>query len=159
MVEKRVYILVGVPCSGKSTWIKDNINEKDFFIASSDRILESISDTENISYEEAFKKYYDFANKLFWQSLENAIKYDFSIVIDRTNLSKKTRKRLLNLIPKNYKKICVFFDVPEDIINQRLEKRNAEGHKIISQNVIKNMKKYFTKPDLNEGFDEILEIG
>ena len=52
--KKKVYIIYGAPCSGKSTWVKENATEKDL-IVDLDNIFESISINDRYHKPESIK--------------------------------------------------------------------------------------------------------
>ena len=49
-----IYVLIGPPAVGKSTWIKKNIDPNNSFIISSDDITEKVADTLGWSYDDLF---------------------------------------------------------------------------------------------------------
>jgi len=152
------YILVGLPGSGKSTWIKNNVDSS-FSIISTDNIIEKIAKQQNKTYSEVFNDNIKYATQQMNHDLDLAIKQGKNIVWDQTNLSAKKRASILNRIPKNYKKICVLFDVPLPVLYDRLYKRGNETGKYIPNKVIGDMLKTYQEPDLSEGFDDIIKIG
>ena len=81
-----------------------------------------------------------------------------SVVIDRTNLTVKSRKKLLDIINKSaysYKKIAIVLECDPDVLEQRL---NSRPGKSIPSHAINNMRKTFQKPTKEEGFDDIVEV-
>lgn len=148
---------VGLVGSGKSTYSTSTFPEHAYL--SSDGIIEFVADKLGKTYNAVFddiigpaQKYVDAQLELASLALEN-------IVLDQTNLTKKSRNRKLKLLKNGdkYKKIAIYFDTPENIINLRLQKRNKSG-KIISKSLLKRMTASFEMPTLDEGFDEIKVI-
>jgi predicted kinase len=79
------------------------------------------------------------------------------VVIDRTNMTAKGRKKYLDMVPKNYKKIAVVFNIPDDELQRRLKTRADETGKTIPSFVLENMLKSYQEPTLEE-FDKIIFI-
>lgn len=156
MEMQKIYILVGLPGSGKSTWIKNN--NTDWVIVSTDDIIEGIAKEKGLTYSDVWESNIKFATKKADSIFQEAIKDNRTIVWDQTNMTSKKRKSILNRIPKGYKKICVVFETPMHIIEQRLINREKETGKHIPKFVLINMNKSYEKPNLSEGFDEVIII-
>lgn len=58
---KNIYMLVGLPSSGKSTYVENNF-DKDSFVLSNDKIREHIAIKHNITYDDTFAKVPDNLN-------------------------------------------------------------------------------------------------
>lgn len=145
-----VIFLVGLPCSGKSTWT----SERNLTVVSSDQFIDHYAKQMNKTYSESFVDYIKTAEKLFLQQYKTCLENNESIIVDRTNLTKKGRKRLLQMVPKNYQKRCVIFNPPLETIKNRLLERNKTG-KIISDGLIDTMLMRWSDPSVEEGFDHI----
>jgi len=151
-------ILVGCPCSGKSTYrekfLKDN---QDYVIVSSDDIIDNLCAKDGITYSQGFKKHIDYATKESKRIFNNAIENKQNIIIDQTNMSVKSRKSKLDALSKDYVKTAVIFIVQNDVLYDRLEKRAKETGKNIPKDVIISMLNNYEKPSKEEGFDNIVE--
>ena len=44
-----------------------------------------------------------------------SLKNKKNIILDQTNLSRKSRLEKLKLVPKDYEKVCIFFMTPKDL--------------------------------------------
>ena len=53
---KNVDILIGIPCSGKSTFRRNSYNENDIFVISRDDIRNKLIEEYKIPYQDMFKK-------------------------------------------------------------------------------------------------------
>ena len=102
----------------------------------------------------------DYDNDIKAKSIKQfnkAVKDGKNIVIDNTNVTKKSRQYYLDNVTKNYKKIALIFEIPEKELLKRLRKRGKETGKVIPLKVIENMKKKYEPPTKGE-FDEIKKI-
>ena len=149
----KLYMLVGLPASGKSTWVENQKFDSKVCIVSTDKHIENYAKTLGKTYNEVFAEYYNIAKKLMDVEIASAVNDQKHIVWDQTNTSKASRVLKLKQIPDNYLKIALVFELPpEKEHNRRLKSR--EG-KIIPQRIISQMKDGYEAPDLLEGFDLI----
>ena len=68
-----LYMLIGVPGSGKTTWLnqKYDISIGDFIVGS-DYIIQEVADQFDISYNEAFPHLIKFAEHMMYKEINNA---------------------------------------------------------------------------------------
>lgn len=155
-----VYMLIGPPGIGKSTYIKEMLLPNgEYTVVSTDNLLEEKGKKIGLSYNEAFNEF-DFkeVEKEFFINLKIAINERQDIVVDRTNMSKKGRQRVLKLFPKDYIKIGILFDFSNRAeLDAQLDKRLSETGKYISKKTIERMIESYKEPTLDE-FDYITKI-
>ena len=150
-----LYMLVGVPGSGKSTWIK-NQDFGDVIIASSDDYIDRVAVQSGKTYNEIFSRAIGYAQKFVDGQVQSAINLDKTLIWDQTNTTAKGRKVKLGRIPKEWRKICVFFTTPEtEELQRRLDSRVGKS---IPKDVMKSMIDNLEVPDLKEGWDEIILV-
>jgi predicted kinase len=150
-----LYMLVGVPGSGKSTWIK-NQNFEDVIIASSDDYIDRVAAESGKTYNEIFSRAIGYAQKFCDAQVQTAINLDKTLVWDQTNTNAKGRKIKLGRVPKEWHKICVFFPTPDAAeLQRRLDSRVGKS---IPSNVMDSMIQTLEIPQLSEGFDEIIML-
>ena len=150
-------ILIGVPASGKSTWIfHQNLGDNDCVI-STDNIIQDIAHEYVMSYDQAFKNLIGFAKEVMWNDFVNAYSCGDNIYIDRTNLSAKSRKKFIDRLKKqNYSIEAVVFETPEkDEWERRL---NSRVGKTIPKHVLDSMVNSYEIPLKSEGFENITFI-
>lgn len=148
-----VYMLVGVPASGKSTWTKSH-QDTNTLVASSDEYIEQQAEKLNSTYSDVFDKFIKAANNHVIETARRAFSSNMNLIWDQTNLTKAARAKKLKMIPKNYKKIAVFFPTPhEDVLKKRLAGRPG---KTIPDYVMTSMVKTVEKPTSDEGFDDVV---
>jgi len=156
--DKTITLLVGVPASGKSTWLDENLKSE--VVVSRDNTLMDYASTNNISgdYSEVWKQLTDDdqkqIDKILQETFQKAVKERKDIIIDMTNVSRKSRRKWINTVPKDYNKKAVVFATEYDEIYARNEKRFQETGKNIPDFVISNMMKGFMIPTFDE-FNEI----
>lgn len=158
---KKIYVLVGPPGVGKSTWVEKEF-QGECTIIGSDAILEAIAAEEGKTYNEVFEKYIKVADKMMWQEFDSVVSNNcYPIVIDRTNMSIKSRSKIFERL-KNFHRghgytiEAVVFAIPEKKEwDRRLASRPG---KTIPDFVIKNMVTSFQMPTVQEGFNTINPI-
>jgi len=160
--EPTLYMLIGVPASGKSFWYKTNVGDitKDLgkvILLSTDNIIERIGYTYNMTYDELFHSSIGMAQTVMANKLVNAKKFRNNIIWDQTNLTVKSRAKKLAKLPE-YKKIAVYFKTPETKVHDaRLDSRVVENCcKTIPRPILKKMIHSLEEPSLDEGFDSII---
>ncbi len=148
----KCYQMVGVPGSGKSTWIADQEWAKDCVIVSTDEFVEAHAQSVGKTYSEVFTDYMPTAVKLMADKVVRAREEGKDIIWDQTSVNLKSRTRKFNMLP-DYYHIAVVFKTPE---HKELMRRlfNRPG-KDIPEHVIASMIASFEMPTEEEGFKEI----
>lgn len=161
---KTLTVLVGLPNSGKST-VREQMQElnKHLFVVSRDDILEYFYRRKTGEIDN-YNKMYNFLHddkellkeftREFEEQLNYAAKVKSDVLIDMTQLSLSSRRKMLNHFPKFNKKAVVIMSDNGELF-RRNDKRYEETGKFISRTVIENMMTSFTFPVLEEGFDSI----
>lgn len=157
-MSQTLFMLIGNPGSGKSTFVKTNQYSEPYdVVLSTDAWLETFAKMNDLTYNEAFEMYYKDAEKALKSDLAYALRSKKNIIYDQTNLTKKSRAKKLKSIPKDYKKIAVFFDTSTDIIISENQKRIEHGRSI-PIGTLTNMIQSLEFPCKDEGFDDIVII-
>jgi len=154
---KTLIMLVGVPASGKSTYVNGDLHERyrDAIVLSTDNYIEKIANGSGITYSEAFSDNINAAQEQMYKTIAFAREHELDVIWDQTNLTNSSRKKKLAMFP-DYYKIAVFFKTPNDTeLTERLASR--EG-KHIPENVVRDMIKSLEVPALSEGFNEIIML-
>jgi predicted kinase len=147
---------VGVPMSGKSTWVGENISDET--VISRDRILMDVYGSDD--YNEAFNNVdQGKVDKKLLKTINDSVRNKDNVVIDMTNISTKTRRRNLSYFTKDYTKIAIVFPIlPNDEYNRRNDYRKINENKSIPFGVLRNMIQSFSIPTMDEGFDKIIKL-
>lgn len=149
-----LFLLIGVPGSGKSTWVKSH--SSDAVIVSTDDYIEQVAKNSGLTYNDVFLDTIKEATSAMFNTAKTAILNQQNVIWDQTSTTVSSRKKKIKMFPSEYHKVAVFFHCPpDDILNSRLESRPG---KIIAPEVIKQMKENLKMPTLEEGFDEIIEV-
>jgi len=147
-----LYMLVGVPGSGKSTWISNQNWTGDCTIVSSDRFIDDEAARLGKTYNDIFNDYVKIATKLMENHVAVAQANNLNIIWDQTNVSAKSRAKKLAMLP-NYEKIAVVFKTPDEAeLTRRLASRPGKS---IPDIAMRSMIDNFEMPTEDEGFKEI----
>jgi predicted kinase len=150
-----IYMLVGVPSSGKSTWASNQIWAKNCVYLSSDKFIDDYAESVNKTYNEVFDEYVKTATQLLTKKAITTNVAETDAIWDQTNLTVKSRASKLKLFPC-YKKIAVVFATPDSHeLARRLASRPGKS---ISDAVMASMTSIFQMPTTEEGFDEIWHV-
>lgn len=154
MSNPTLYMLVGVPGSGKSTWIAENFSDlTGHYVASTDRLIEIYASMRQATYDDMFQDSIDYANKAMMTHVKDVIMYGYNIIWDQTNLNKKSRARKLAAVPNTYRKIGIFFPTPET--GELYRRLGSRPGKTIPEFAIQQMINSLQQPTIEEGFDEV----
>ena len=148
------YQLIGVPGSGKSTWIQNQewANVKECAIVSTDMWVELEAERVGKTYSEIFDEYMPKAVKLMANHVELARDKGMDIIWDQTSTTLASRRRKFNMLPK-YDHIAVVFKTPEpEELARRLASRPG---KTIPEHVMRRMIEDFDPVEMEEGYSEI----
>jgi predicted kinase len=154
-----IYVMVGIPGCGKSTFIDKILNAaNDYVVLSSDNIIENKAKEIGKTYTEVFKTEVKAANKLVRVQFSDAIQSLKNIIWDQTNLTVDKRKEILSKLPKDYYKVAVFVGTPFDVCLERVAARAKATGKNIPDFVMRDMNAKLEAPSAEEGFDEIVLV-
>ena len=148
----KCYQLVGVPGSGKSTWVKAQDWAKDCAIVSTDMWVDMEAERTGKTYSQIFVEYMPHAVKLMANHVELARDEGMDIIWDQTSTTISSRKKKFAMLP-DYEHIAVVFKTPEH--KELMRRLFSRPGKEIPDHVIASMIASWEDPTEEEGFKEI----
>ena len=148
----KLYVLVGVPASGKTTWFRNQEWTDHCYYISTDRHVEAYALAHGKTYSEVFTDYMPTAVENMVEEVIRARDAGIDIVWDQTSTTVASRRRKFDMLPDYYKIAVVFETPPRTELKQRLASRPG---KEIPDVVVEGMLASFEMPTEQEGFDEI----
>ena len=146
------YQLIGVPGSGKSTWIGNQDWATDIPVVSTDNFVEQYAKEQGKTYNQVFKDYMPIAVKLMANQALICQANNKDVIWDQTSTTIASRRRKFNTLPK-YEHIAIVFRTPDpDELARRLASRPGKN---IPDHVMKTMISGWEEPTLDEGFVDI----
>jgi predicted kinase len=144
--------MIGVPGSGKSTWIKNQDWALGLTVVSTDDFVEDYAKTQGKTYSEVFDEYMPTAVDLMAKAVVHAREHGHDIIWDQTSTTEKSRARKFRMLP-DYEHIAVVFKTPDATeLARRLASRTGKN---IPDHVMRSMIDHFEMPTQEEGFREI----
>ena len=152
----KLFITIGCPGSGKSTWIRNNetLFGDNSFIVSRDSIRFSFLGTED-GYFKHEKEVY----KYLINTVKTALSDCESVIIDATHINKASRQKLFKHLGEHLENVQVNALVFErDIETLLANNSNRTGREFVPEDVIQRFFNSYEKPTFDEGFDNILYV-
>jgi predicted kinase len=148
----KVYVLVGVPGSGKSTWIAQQDWVGDCVVVSTDHWIEVFARDQGRTYSEVFELFMPAAVRAMSAQVSLAQQQGRDIVWDQTSVSVASRAKKFVSLP-DYEHVAVVFATPEPAeLARRLGQRPG---KVVPESVVQHMINTFELPTESEGYREI----
>jgi predicted kinase len=151
-MKNKLYMLIGVPGSGKSTWAKSQNWASECAYISTDQYVQEWADNVGKTYSEVFEEYMPMAVTRMMGAVCGARDAGRDIIWDQTSTSISSRTKKFRVLP-NYYTIAVVFQTPDEEEHQRRLK--TRPGKVIPEAVLHDMIWNFEMPTLEEGFAEI----
>ncbi len=165
-----LYMMVGIPASGKSTKTAELIR-KGAIAISSDTIREEIFGDANITYTEKWlaEQGYDgaqdnsskefFANArifdIVYRKCSERLLAGQDVIIDSTSCNKKARQVALENIKNADRRVCIVMAVSF----RTCCIRNKMRDRVVPDDAMRRIADHFEFPSEEEGFDKIIYIG
>lgn len=147
----KVYIMVGCPYSGKSTYAKELSEESGAVIISSDRVRAQLFGDAECQKEPA--KVFQVVR----QKMHEQLKAGKDVIIDSTAMTRKARRPFMEEL-KQYKDIDITAIVCA-VCLEELKIRQKKRPRFVPWAVIMKQLKQFEFPLYGEGFDDIWIVG
>jgi predicted kinase len=147
----KLIMMMGIPGSGKSTWVKNNF--PNIIPVSRDAIRFELLD-------ERGGEYFDHENEVFDKFIRQIIGSlvaDEITIADATHLNKASRAKVLSKVAKFADEIeAVWINVPLEVAFSQNDKRS--GRAWVKHGIIRRMFFSVEAPEKAEGFDKITII-
>lgn len=144
-----LYMTIGLQASGKTSYVEKHAPQ-DAVIVSPDRIRKEVF---NVDYDPAVE---EGVWGTFFRQLELALRDNKKVIVDNTNVTRSGRATIIRLARRyDVPVIGYWFKVP---IEECLRRNQLRDRKVPEQ-MIHNMQRMYEEPKLEEGFQEIKEIG
>lgn len=147
-----LYVMCGIPGSGKSSFIASHINEDKMICISRDKIrFQFVAEDE---------EYFSKENEV-WKEFVRQINYflgkGYDVIADATHINQGSRRKLLNEITvKGIDYKAIYMDTPVSICLERNSLR--KGRACVPSTAIKRMYSQFEEPIIEEGFSVIMRV-
>ena len=169
-----LYVMIGLPGSGKSTASRQILEkEPNTKILSSDELREEYFGNEDSQYSDKWlvendyeieemskSKKVDICNKFIFKELQNRtmnyLRSGINVIFDATNINDNRRKNLIDTF-SSYCKYIIAVVLATSYEKCLENNNNRERH--VPENVIRGMSNKFVFPTFEEGFDDIIVIG
>lgn len=148
----KCYQLIGVPASGKTTWVNNQDWAMTCAYISTDKWVDIYAKEVGKTYSDVFTDFMPTAVELMAKEVVVAREMNRDIIWDQTSTTVKSRAKKFAMLP-DYTHIAVVFQTPSRIeLTRRLASRPG---KEIPDAVIEGMLASFQMPTEEEGFHEI----
>ena len=148
-----LYITVGLPGSGKSTYAKEFIKGKDVEYLSSDSLRAVFGEGEDdqtvtpIVFGHIKKKVDEF------------LKDGKNVLVDATSVNRKERSDYINTAKKyGAKVVALIFKMDRQGLIDRNKKRGEQGGRVVPDWVIDKMLAKYEEPSFAEGIDVTIYV-
>ena len=148
-----LYIAVGLPGSGKSTYAKNFIKDKDIEYLSSDELRAVYGKSE----EDQTVTPLVFGH--IKRKVDEFLKDGKNVLVDATSVNRKERSDYINSAKKyGAKVVAIVFKMDRQGLIDRNKKRGEQGGRVVPDWVIDKMLAKFEEPSYDEGIDVIIYV-
>jgi predicted kinase len=152
-MDNTLYIMVGLPGSGKSTYATEFIKNQQVEYLSSDSLRAVFGKDE--SDQACTPRVFNHIKT----KVDEFLKDGKNVLVDATSVNRKERSDYINTAKKyGAKVVAVVFKMDRNGLIARNKKRGDEGGRVVPDFVIDKMLNKFEEPDFNEGIDVIIYV-
>ena len=148
-----LYITVGLPGSGKSTYVKNFIKDKEIEYLSSDSLRAVYGKSE----EDQTVTPLVFGH--IKRKVDEFLKDGKNVLVDATSVNRKERSDYINTAKKyGAKVVAIVFKMDRQGLIDRNKKRGEQGGRVVPDWVIDKMLAKFEEPSYDEGIDVMIYV-
>jgi predicted kinase len=148
-----LYITVGLPGSGKSTYAKEFIKGKEIEYLSSDSLRAVYGKSE----EDQTVTPLVFGH--IKRKVDEFLKDGKNVMVDATSVNRKERSDYINTAKKyGAKVVAIVFKMDRQGLIDRNKKRGEQGGRVVPDWVIDKMLNKFEDPSYDEGIDVMIYV-
>jgi predicted kinase len=148
-----LYITVGLPGSGKSTYAKEFIKGKEIEYLSSDSLRAVYGKSE----EDQTVTPLVFGH--IKRKVDEFLKDGKNVMVDATSVNRKERSDYINTAKKyGAKVVAIVFKMDRQGLIDRNKKRGEQGGRVVPDWVIDKMLAKFEEPSYSEGIDVMIYV-
>ena len=154
MKSKTLWLIAGVPGSGKSTFLANHINNSKAKIVSRDAIRFKL-----LGDGDAYFKNEDIVWNMYVDAIKNSLQENEHTVLDATHLNERSRNKILDRLNLDDVNInVIYFKVPLNVCIDRNAQRTGRAN--VPTDVITTMYASYRYPTFNEKYhyNRILEV-
>jgi len=148
-----LYIAVGLPGSGKSTYAKNFIKDKEIEYLSSDELRAVYGKSE----EDQTVTPLVFGH--IKRKVDEFLKDGKNVLVDATSVNRRERSDYINTAKKyGAKVVAIVFKMDRQGLIDRNKKRGEQGGRVVPDWVIDKMIAKFEEPSYSEGIDVMIYV-
>lgn len=150
MNKGRLFIMCGIPGSGKTYFCKNRI-KGDHIYVSRDEIRFALLGEDDPYFSKEKEVWKHFVAKI-----EAGLEKGADVYADATHLNPASRSKLLNCLADVGEVNAIYFDLPIELIKKQNAKRSGRAY--VPEEQLESMAKNYQKPEFKEGFDHIWRV-